>query len=431
MLPPMRELFAHRRFMIFWLGQTVSVVGNGMVIVATAALVLPYYGATGIGAVLASESAIFGLALLGGGVIADRLSRSRVMAVGDVLRLGGTIGMLLLLGRAPLGVICLLGGLIGLGAALFQPAYKASISQLLPDELLVKASSLQGAANRGASMLGAALAGVLVATVGARIAFVVDGATYVVSIITLVAIRLPAVQRTLAAKSPWRAALNDAKEGLIAVWRVPWAAVVMAQGTIQVVIGFAPVLVLLPVVSTERYGGGAYGLLTALMGAGSILGSLLVTRVRTAKIGWPAMHGVAAFGVVCLCIAINVPLWLFAIAQIAAWSGIGLFTGLWFPALQREFPDEVQGRVFALESLATFALEPVGLVLAPLAAAAYGNAAIGLFTAAVVVSTSYLVFLIPGVAYLATGHPPRPAGGISGRLEPPLAPGVPVAGPSA
>jgi MFS family permease len=405
----MRELLAHKRFVIFWLGQTVSVVGNGMVIVATAALVLPFYGAQGIGAVLASESVVFGAALLGGGVIADRLSRSRVMAVADVLRLGGTVAMLLSLGSAPLGVICVFAGFIGLGAALFQPAYKASIAQLLPDELLVKASSVQGAMSRGASMLGAALAGFLVAVANARVAFMVDAATYVVSIATLMVVRLPAVAAPRPSDSALRTALRDARDGLVAVWRVPWAAVVMAQGTLQVVIGFAPALILVPVISTARYGPAAYGILTVLMGLGSILGSLLVGRVKTERIGWPAMHGVAAFGLVCLCLAFDVPFWTFCVAQVVAWAGIGLFTGLWFPALQREFPDEVQGRVFALESLATFALEPVGMVVTPAAAAYFGNMTVGLFTAAVVVSTSYMVFFVRGVTHLRTDRASVPA----------------------
>jgi len=406
----MRELLAHRRFAIFWLGQTVSVVGNGMVFVATAALVLPYYGAQGIGAVLASGSVTFGLGLIGGGVLADRMSRTTVMAVADVLRLGGAISMLLLIGRAPLAVICVLEATTGLGAALFQPAYKAAVAQLLPADLLVKASGLQGAATRGASIIGASLAGLLVSVANARVAFVVDAATYVVSILTLIAVRLPPVERELTHHdSALKVALRDARDGLLAVWRVPWAAVVMAQGTLQVVIGFAPVMVLLPVLSIQRYGAGSYGLLTALMSVGGIGGSLLASRVRTERIGWPAMHGVAVFGLVCLCIAFPVPLWVFGVSQVIAWGGVGFFFALWIPALQREFPDAVQGRVFALESLATFALEPIGLALTPAVAARYGNLTVGLVTAAVIVSTSYMVFAVRGVAHLRSERTAAPS----------------------
>jgi MFS family permease len=394
------ELFRNRRFMIFWLGQAVSVVGTGMAPVAFAALVLPHYGITGLGLVMATTSLVYGLALLGGGVIADRYSRTAVMATADVLRCGGALANLALLGRVPLWTVCVLAAVTGLGDALFQPAYRAAFAQLLGPDLLRRANALQGTVNRGGLMLGAALAGVLVATVGARIAFAVDAATFVVSIVTLLVLRLPRVDRAGETSAGLRGAVRDAADGLRAVWRVPWAAVVMAQGTIQVVAGFAPVFVLLPAVATQRYGAGAFGLLSALMGLGSIVGGLIAFRLRPRREGVTAMHAVALFGLVCLCLAVPVPLWVFGAAQVLAWAGIAVFTALWFASLQRHFPEAVQGRVFALEALITFALEPIGFALTPVLAAGVGLAVVGVAAAVVIVSTSYAVLAVKGVPTL-------------------------------
>jgi len=399
------ELFRNRRFMIFWVGQAVSVVGTGMAPVAFAALVLPHYGVTGLGLVMATVSLVYGLALMGGGVIADRYSRTAVMATADVLRCGGALANLALLGRVPLWTVCVLGAMTGLGDALFQPAYRAAFAQLLGPDLLRRANALQGTVNRGGLMLGAALAGVLVATVGARVAFAVDAATFVVSIATLLAIRLPRVDRTEEVAAGLRGAVRDAAEGLRAVWRVPWAAVVMAQGTLQVVAGFAPIFVLLPAVATQRYGAGAFGLLSALMGLGSILGGLIAFRLRPRREGVTAMHAVALFGLVCLCLALPVPLWVFGVAQVLAWAGIAIFAALWFASLQRHFPEAVQGRVFALEALVTFALEPVGLALTPVLAGVVGLTVVGVAAAVVIVTSSYGVLAVRGVPTLGTPAP--------------------------
>jgi hypothetical protein len=114
------------------------------------------------------------------------------------------------------------------------------------------------------------------------------------------------------------------------------------------------------------------------------------------------MHGVAVYGGVCLCLALPVPLWVFVVAQLVGWGGIGVFSALWFPALQREFPHEVQGRVFALESLATFALEPVGLALTPWIALAVGVPTVGVVAAVIIIASSYAVLAVRGVPTLGS-----------------------------
>jgi hypothetical protein len=189
----------------------------------------------------------------------------------------------------------------------------------------------------------------------------------------------------------------------------PWAATVMAQGTVQVVVAFAPVQVLLPVVATARYGAGAYGALAAAQGVGSIVGGLVALQLRPRRDGVTAMHAVALFGPVCLCLALPVPLWVFLGAQVVAWAGIAVFAAFWFSALQREFPREVHGRVLSLEALVTFALQPVGLALAPLAADRLGVPVVGVVAAAVIFASSYAVLGVRGVATFTAARPTVPA----------------------
>ena len=173
----------------------------------------------------------------------------------------------------------------------------------------------------------------------------------------------------------------------------------MLQGTVQVLFAFAPMKVLLPVVAQERYGDGAYGILMACLPAGMILGSLVAMRLHPRRDGVTAMHAVAPTAAVMACLAVDVPLVVFAVVQVVAWAGISIFAVLWFSSLQRAYPPAIQGRVFSVEQLATFALDPIGLALAPAAAAAVGVATVGWVAATVLLVTTYAVFLVPGVTH--------------------------------
>jgi hypothetical protein len=392
----MRDLLANRRLVLFWAGQSVSKLGDGIAPVAAAALALRYYGPGGLGVVLAAESLGLGLTLLTGGVVADRFSRTAVMAVADVLRLGSAVALLALFGRVPLAVVAGIAAASGVGTGLFQPAFGAALAQLLESEQLRRANAVQGLVNRLGYTLGAALAGVLVATAGPRWAYAVDAGTFAVSIATLLVVRLPRLVGGVTGS-----VLRDARDGLRAVLAQPWAAVVMAQGTVQVLAGFGPARVLLPVVAIHRYGSGAYGALAAAQGIGSVLGGLAALRIRPRLDGVTAMHGVALFAPVCVCLAVPVPVAVFLVCQALAWAGIAVFAALWFSSLQREFPRTVHGRVLSLEALVTFALDPVGLALAPLAAARFGIPAVGWFAGVLIVVSSYAVLVVPGVPHFA------------------------------
>ena len=390
-----RELMRDRRFVLLWLGQGVNTLGHGLTLVALATLLVKTRDAGALGLVLAVDSAAMGLTLLAGGVVADRYSRTTVMAVSDMVRIVAVLGYALAPASTPLGVLLVFAALEGCGVALFQPAWRAVLPQLVPAERLREVNSVVQLTNRGGLLLGAGLGGVLVATVGPRAALLLDAGTYVVSLATLLVVRLPAARDV--APEGLRSALREARDGLSVVVRKPWVTVVMLQGTLQVLLAFAPMKVLLPLVAQERYGDGAYGVLMACTPAGMILGSLVAMRWRPRRDGWAAMHAVAPTAGVMACLAVDVPLAVFAALSVVAWAGIAIFGVLWFTSLQQAYPPQYQGRVFSVEQLATFALDPVGLALAPAAAAAVGVATVGWVAAGVLLVTTYAVFLVPGV----------------------------------
>ncbi|GAB2611688.1 MFS transporter [Paractinoplanes abujensis] len=406
----LRTLLRDRRFVAYWAGQVTSVVGNALTLVVLPALLLPR-GTEVFAVVLAIEAAAMGGLLLLGGTIADRCSRTLVMAVADVLRLVGITGFLLFGPDGPLPLLWLAAVLTGAGAALYEPAHRAALAQLVAEPNRQTALSLESATKRIGSLVGALLAGVLLAAGPAQRALAVDLATFAVSLATLLWLRLPAV-RVLAAGtgSAWRDLVGETRAGIREVVRRPWVAVLMLQGTVQVFFLFAPNAILVPLVSQERYGPGAYAYVSAATLVGSVLGALAGGRLRPARPGWWAMHALALCTLTPLFLAVEVPLWALCLAGLAGSAGVAVFFILWYAALQREFPDEIQGRVFSVESTASFALQPIALALVPFVVGQAGLAPVAGIAAVVLLLSTYAVLAVPGVARLASSgaHAPVP-----------------------
>src|SRR5215471_463206 len=150
-LPPFRRL---------WAGQALSGIGNGVLPVALAAAILTHHRPAGLGFVLGAESLMLVLVALLGGVLADRMRRTRAMIVADLLQLAGVTGFAVGAARAPLVVAIALAMLAGLGAALFRPASQALMPTLAPG-LLTEANALQSLTSRAGLIVGPGLGGLL------------------------------------------------------------------------------------------------------------------------------------------------------------------------------------------------------------------------------------------------------------------------------
>ncbi|WP_246159202.1 MFS transporter [Catellatospora sichuanensis] len=397
----MAQLLRDHRYLAFWLGQVTSVVGTALSFVALPALILPARGPQAFALILAAEAVAGVLLLLAGGVVADRYSRTAVMAVSDVVRVAGVAGLLAFGARGPLWLPLVAACLLGIGSALYDPAHRAALPQLVPDELRQKANALDSATKRFGAAGGALLGAALVTSVGPRGALLIDLATFAVSLGTLLWVRLPRVNDGEPARGV-RAMLGEAAAGVREVRRRPWALVIMVQGTVQVFFLFGPNFALLPIVSLERFGPAAFGWLSASASVGMIVGSAAAARLRTARPGLWAMNVLLPCALLPVCLAVPVPLAVWCAVQVVAWAGIGVFFVLWFTALQNEFPAEVQGRVFALESLGNFALQPVAIAVAPLLALGVGMPVFAAVAAVALLVSTYAVFAVPGVDRLRT-----------------------------
>ena len=366
-LPESLAVLRVRDFRLVFAAHAVSLVGDRMVVVALAFAVIELGGsASDIGIVLAARTLPMVASLLIGGVVADRMSRRTVMVTADLVRLAseGVLAVLLIAATPAIAVVALLSGVHGLATGFFEPASTGLMPQVVPAEQLQQANGLRATAMSGGEIVGPALAGVLVATIGPGWALGVDAATFGISAAFLAGLHLPRVARREATSF-----LHDLKAGWTEFSSRTWV------WTIVVAASFGNIMwgafsVLGPVVADRDLGGAAvWGSVMAAMGVGALTGALLGIRVRPER---PLVLGTAIwslFATPVFMLAVGAPAALVAAGTFLAGVAMMLGGTIWESTLQRHIPTEALSRVSSYDWFGSLAFRPLGLVIwGPIAA---------------------------------------------------------------
>jgi predicted MFS family arabinose efflux permease len=352
-----------RNYRLLFVGQASSFVGDGMVPVAISFAVLRLTGSVGdVGLALTAHYAPLACFLIVGGVFADRLPRRLVMIAADLTRFAsqGLLAGLLLSGTASLWELLALQAVHGTATAFFNPAVTGLVAETVNPRHLQQANALRWGANSFGDVVGPAVAGILVATIQAGAAVAVDAATFVISAASLWALSLPPIQ----------AGKNEGfLQELMAGWHEfrsrRWliAANVVAALTNSLV--FAPFMVVGPAVAKAHLGGsGAWGLILALFGVGSIGGGLVALRVRPRRPLLVSLPLVALMAIPLALLALHAPAIVIALGAVLAGGQVTLVNVLWETTLQRLVAPELLSRVVAYDWLFALSFTPVGFALA-------------------------------------------------------------------
>ena len=393
-------------FRKLFLGQAISVVGVMFTVVALPFAVLEIGGsATEIGIVEAAYVIPLTVFLLFGGVWADRLSRQKVMLAADFGRsaLQLTTAALLVTGVAQVWHLALLQVGMGFCEAFFRPSYTGLVPEVVSGPRLQQANALQGLVMSGSITLGATLAGLLVAALGAGWAIGIDGLSYLVSAWFLWRLRpeafmgLPAPTGRAAATGG-RSFLRDLAAGWREFTSHTWLWAMVAGVSVFLFAVEGPIQVLGPIVARDVYDGArTWGLTSAAMGVGQIAGGLLSLRWRPRRpllvIG--AGIGLAAFPVAFL--ALEVPVGMLY-ASLAAMGVVwGLYDPFWTTCMQREVAPEMISRVASYDYLGSLAFYPAGLALAGPLADAFGVPTVRWGGAAAALGVAIALVAVPDV----------------------------------
>lgn len=393
---------AIRDFRLLWTGMTLSLLGDGVLLVALVWQVYQLDNRPGSMAAVGVALTVPQVALvLLGGVISDRFERRLVMLVADLVR--GTalvvLAVLTVSGALELWHLMAFAVVYGAASAFFIPAFDALVPDVVPESDLVEANALDQFVRPAALWLaGPALGGLLVGTVGTASAFALDAATFAVSATCLS--RMSRYRITEPGSMSLAGAVLELREGFRYVRGQRWLWATFVAATFTYLLFLGPTEVLLPYLIRNELGGGAddLGIVLAAGGLAAVAAAFIVGQTglpKRAMVFTYAVWSLATLGVAGYGVAHAKWQVMAAAALIAGFETVGAVA--WTTTKQRLVPAELLGRVSSFDWFISIALVPVSYALTAPAAAALGarETLVGAGVLGAAVTMSFL--LVPGV----------------------------------
>jgi len=350
-----------------------SLLSAGAWIVAAAWQVIEL-GGTPIDLSIVAVGASLGLvlAVLVGGVVADRVPQRRILLAIETARavVFAVAGFLAATGSIEVWHLAVLSFVLGVADGFFYPAYSAWLPALLPAEQLLAANGVEGVLRPVAqNAAGPALASLLIAVQGPWLAFLVVGALQVVAIVALAVMRTTPLRRDLDPSDahPLRQMAVDLRDGFAYLLRTRWLFATLAFSILLVLVVIGPIEVLIPFAVRDQTGGGAgeFALVLASFGIGGAVGSLLVSSFRLPRRYLTLM--ILAWGFGCLPLAVigvTPWLWVMVVATFVVGFLFDAAQVVWGTLLQRRVPPAMLGRVSSLDFFVSLALMPLSMAIA-------------------------------------------------------------------
>ncbi|CAN2210361.1 ProP Permeases of the major facilitator superfamily [Candidatus Nanopelagicaceae bacterium] len=392
------SLFSYKSYRNFFISSAIFVIGASAFPIALAVTILDKGGdASALGLILAARVAAGTLFMLIGGVWADRLPRKWIMIGADSFR--AAICLVLLFVSAhdlPLWAIGLLVFLMGLGDSFGAPAGSAIVPSLLPDHLLPSGNVARGIVGKVGNIVGPGVGGLAIAVIGADWTFGLIAGSFLFATTLIFTIKEDARQEVLEDKPTF---LFELKEGFKLVWEIKWIAASIAMASFQLMVIVAAETVLLPVITRREFGtDSVFALSAAMFSLGGGLSAIAAIKYKTKRPGFVAIWLWALFAIAPFVLAFPINETFVIIGYFIAGLSIGGWEAYWVTAVQREVPQDMQGRVFSIDIVGSGGLMPLGMALVGPAVALMGEKPFLLSAIVIHVVICYLVLLVPGVA---------------------------------
>lgn len=348
-----------RNFRLYLLGQVVSATGSWMQTVAQAWLVLQLTGsAVALGLTLALQFLpilVFGA---WAGVMIDRLDKRRLLVVTAAVSgaLAVVLGAIVALGIVQVWMVYGLAAALGFVTAFDNPTRRAFVTEMVARDEIANAVSLNSAVFTLARLTGPAVAGILIARVGLTWCFLLNGFSFLAVIAALLAMRV----HELRPAQPVPREKGQLRAGLRYAWQNPTLRLALATVAIVSTIAFNFHL-LLPLLATQTFGAGAetFGLLTSLLGLGSLLGAL-VSANRAHASGRQLVALTAGIGVLMLGAAAAPSLGLELVVLVPLGAAAMAFIATATTLVNEGSDPAMRGRMMALFAVAFLGSTPLG-----------------------------------------------------------------------
>ncbi|MDB4943552.1 MAG: transporter [Labilithrix sp.] len=381
---------AYPAFLALWLAGIVTFLGTFVQSIGEAWLMMDLtQGAMPVAALGAAFVGSSLVAMLPGGILADRYDRRRVAILSQIIQAIAALTMSVLAFTHHVTPAVLVGGviMIGIGAALGSPAWAALVPEILPLDLVAEGVALNSVAYNLARALGPAIGGVVLARFGAPTSFAINAASFVVVMIALAMFR--------SHTGPQRA---PSIRPLASTFAEPWAFVV-APGDVRRVFGAmmgftfgaGVFYALTPSFGKDTLGASAfaYGVMIGAMGAGAVAGASIVKRLRRRFSPRGIVTGtMVTFAVSIALVSRATSIELAMVLLLPAGVGwLGTFSSLQ-ALVQLWAPDRLRARTIALYQMLHLAMWAVASIVGGLVADRVGVRGAMLLGAAVCLASA-------------------------------------------
>jgi MFS family permease len=348
-------------YRIWAAGALVSNVGTWMQRIAQGWLVLTqltHNNATALGVVMALQFGPHLLLLPLTGFAADHLDRRKLLiatqAAMGALAMG--LGVLTVAGRVELWGVYVFAFLLGCVTAFDSPARQTFACELVGEADLHNAVALDSTSFNAARMIGPAIAGILIATVGSGWVFLINAASFAAVLGSLGLLRIDELH--LGHRAP--RTKGSLLEGFRYVWRRPDLRAVLLMLLLIGTFGFNfQIFISTMSVSVFHAGAGQYGLLTSVLAIGTIAGALLAAGRAKPRLEL-LFGGAAMFGFGCALAAIMPDIWLFGLALILIGASALTFSNATNSLMQLSTEPVMRGRVMAIRLAVALGGTPIG-----------------------------------------------------------------------
>ena len=349
-------------FRWLWLGQTFIFCAAQFWFVALTWLVLQKTGSgVALGTVLMAAAIPRGVLMLVGGTISDRLPPNTIAAIATITNtiLTGWLTLLLLTNTFDLHWLILISGLFGISEAFLYPATLALLPRLIRKSRLVQANAWMQGSEQISNVLGPALAGVAIGTLGLTTAFALNTVLFAIGAgcIYLVRTRQPSITAPLEPHT----LTQGIWEGLRYASQHPGIRISLL---LIAMINFAilgPIVVGVAELVTSRLGGDVttFGYLQSAYGVGALLGVWIASRLEAIKqLQTPLVLLASALGIGLIALGFVFHIWTAAAIILSMGIGGGIVGVLALTWLQQETAISMQGRIMSLVMFAAVALDP-------------------------------------------------------------------------
>ena len=368
------SLWSYKGFRLFWFSNTIFVIGAAAFPVALAVAVLDNNGndPKSLGVVLGARVLAAVLFFPVAGVWSDRLPRTQVMIAADLFRAALVISLVFLaISSTPFWVLALVVFLVGVGDAFGMSASAAILPSLLPEDKLMAGNVARNIVVRTSNIVGPGVGAGAILLFGARQTFIITGALFALGTSLMFFIEEDFKKIAQEDKQTFYV---DFREGVRTVWQIKWIFALIATTSFQLMFIVGVESVLLPVITRREFDTNTvFALSASVFSLGAIIGALLSLRLKIKHQGQFCILVFALLSTTTLALAFPFSQSIVIGAYFVAGLSVGPWEAFWAAAVQREVPQELQGRVFSVDYMGSTALIPLGMVLVGPAAELLGE----------------------------------------------------------